>query len=269
MSPMRAGRSRRPGSRADQQECRATSASLRVAMWSGPRNISTAMMRAWENREDCVVSDEPLYAHYLQATGLDHPGGDEVIAAGDTDWQRVVDALAVGPVPGGQPVWYQKHMSHHLLPGMQLDWIGSLRNVLLIRDPRQVVASYVKSRARVTPDDIGLPQQARLYDHLCEAGKAPPVIDSGDFLRAPEAHLRVLCEWLELPFSERMLHWPAGPRASDGIWAPHWYAQVWQSTGFDRPSTRAIHLSGQAAEVADACLSHYRHLHAQRLRVLE
>jgi hypothetical protein len=240
---------------------------IRVAMWSGPRNISTAMMRAWGNREDCVVSDEPLYAHYLQATGIEHPGGDDVVAAGDTDWRRVVAALTLGPVPDGQPVWYQKHMSHHLLPGMSLDWIERLHNVLLIRDPRQVVASNVKSRAEVAPEDIGLAQQARLYDRLCETGNAPPVIDAGDFLRAPEGHLRALCEWLGIPFSSRMLHWPAGPRASDGIWAPHWYARVLESTGFEAPQGETPRLSTGYAAVADACLPHYERLHGLRLVV--
>jgi Sulfotransferase domain len=166
---------------------------LRIAMWSGPRNISTAMMRAWGNRGDCAVSDEPLYAAYLAETGLDHPGREAVIAAGETDWRRVVDAL-LGPAPQGATIWYQKHMSHHLLPGMAVDWVLGLRNVFLIRDPAEVVASYLKSRATVTPEDIGLPQQGRLFDLLRERlGEAPPVIDAGDFLRAPEAHLRALC----------------------------------------------------------------------------
>ena len=260
MNPMRIGRSRHPA-------LRDTSASMRVAMWSGPRNISTAMMRAWENRTDCAVSDEPLYAHYLQATGLDHPGSDEVIAAGDTDWRRVVDALTIGPAPDNRPVWYQKHMSHHLLPRMELDWIERLHNVLLIREPRQVVASYVKSRADVTPDDIGLPQQARLYDHLCETGNAPPVIDAGDFLRAPEAHLRAISDWLDIEFSPRMLSWPAGPRDSDGIWASHWYARVWASTGFEAPREQSPQLTPEYAAVADACLPHYERLHSVRLVV--
>jgi hypothetical protein len=239
---------------------------LRIAMWSGPRNISTAMMRAWENREDCAVSDEPLYAHYLAQTDLDHPGRDEVIADGETDWRKVVDAL-VGPAPGDAPVWYQKHMTHHLLPHIDHGWIGALRNVLLIRDPREVVASYVKSRAEVAADDIGLRQQAALYDELAANGEPPPVIDSGDFLRAPEAHLRALCEWLGIAFSERMLRWPKGPRESDGIWAPHWYAHVWESTGFEAPEPRAIELTAEAQQVADACQPHYARLHALRLRV--
>jgi hypothetical protein len=237
---------------------------VRIAMWSGPRNISTAMMRAWENRDDCAVSDEPLYAHYLAHTGLDHPARDEVVTAGDSDWRHVVDTL-LGPAPGGASVWYQKHMTHHLLPHIDRDWIAGLRNVLLIRDPREVVASYVKSRATVTADDIGLPQQVALYDQLCAAGAPPPIIDSGDFLRAPEAHLRALCDWLEIDFSDRMLHWPKGPRASDGVWAPHWYARVWESTGFEAPAARETALSGDAAEVAERCRPYYERLHALRL----
>jgi hypothetical protein len=241
-------------------------APLRIAMWSGPRNISTAMMRAWENRGDCAVSDEPLYAAYLAATGLDHPGRDEVIAAGETDPARVIAAL-LGPVPDARPVWYQKHMSHHLLPGMAREWIHALVNVLLIRDPGEVVASYLKSRATVTPDDIGLPQQARLFDELGERnGAAPPVIDAADFLQAPEAHLRALCDRLGIAFTDRMLAWPAGPRDSDGVWAPHWYDAVWRSTGFEPWRPREVSLSGAAARVAEACRPAYERLRAHRLR---
>ena len=239
---------------------------VRVAMWSGPRNISTAMMRAWENRGDCVVSDEPLYAHYLAHTGLDHPAREQVIGAGESDWTRVVQAL-LGPAPGGAPVWYQKHMAHHLLPHIDRGWIAGLRNVLLIRDPRAVVASYIKSRAAVSAEDIGLPQQVALYDQLASAGAAPPVIDAGDFLRAPAAYLRALCDWLGIDFRQRMLHWPAGPRDSDGIWAPHWYAHVWQSTGFEPPAAREITLSGAAADAAEACRGHYEQLYRQRMVV--
>jgi hypothetical protein len=241
-------------------------APVRVAMWSGPRNISTAMMRAWENRDDCAVSDEPFYAHYLAHTGLDHPGREEVIADGEADWRKVVAALT-GPVPEGRPVWYQKHMTHHLLPHIDHGWIAQLRNVLLIRDPRAVVASYVKSRASVTSQDIGLPQQTALYEELSRSGESPPVIDSGDFLRAPEAHLRALCAWLGIEFTPRMLHWPRGPRASDGIWAPHWYAHVWESTGFEAPAPREIELAGVAADVAEECRPHYEQLYALRMKL--
>lgn len=240
---------------------------VRIAMWSGPRNISTAMMRAWENRGDCAVSDEPLYAAYLAATGLDHPGRDEVIAAGEADWRRVVEAL-LGEAPGGASVWYQKHMSHHLLPGMDTGWVSGLRNVFLIRDPAEVVASYIKSRATVAPADIGLLQQERLFRDLqARSGEAPMVLDAGDFLRAPEAHLRAICDAMGLAFTPRMLSWPPGPRASDGVWAPHWYEAVWNSTGFAPWRSREANLSGQALAVAEACRPAYEALHARRIRV--
>ena len=234
--------------------------SVRLAMWSGPRNISTALMRAWENRGDCAVSDEPLYAHYLAATGLDHPAAAEVIQAGDTDWARVVAALT-GPVPGGQPVWYQKHMTHHLLPGRDLAWVHGLHNVFLIRDPALVVASYVKSRAECTPADIGLLQQAELFDRVAQRnGRAPLVIDGEQFLQDPVRHLEAICNDAGVPFEPvrlRMLHWPAGPRTSDGVWAPHWYDAVWRSTGFEpwRPRTAVLEAAGQ--RVAEACRPAY------------
>ena len=236
----------------------------RIAAWSGPRNISTAMMRAWEHRGDCAVSDEPLYAHYLAATGLDHPGRDEVIAAGDTDGRRVAAALT-GPVPGGLPLWYQKHMTHHLLPGIDTAWVHGLVNIFLIRDPALVVASYLKSRATVAPEDIGLLQQAELFDEVAgRLGHAPPVIDAERFLRDPGGHLARLCGRIGVPFDaalrERMLHWPAGPRASDGVWAPYWYDAVWRSTGFEPWQPRVAGLAGDAARVADACRPAYERL---------
>jgi hypothetical protein len=240
----------------------------RIAMWSGPRNISTAMMRAWENRGDCAVSDEPLYAAYLATTGLDHPGRDEVIAAGDTDWRRVVQGLTSGPAPGEQPLWYQKHMTHHLLPGMDTEWVHGLHNVLLIRDPAQVVDSYLKSRAQVVATDIGLLQQLDLFEAIRQrSGRAPTVIDADDFLQAPRAHLEALCSLLGIAFTPRMLAWPAGPRDSDGIWAPHWYEAVWRSTGFEPWRSRSPQLSGEGLAAAQACQPAYEQLHAQRLRV--
>ncbi|WP_425258016.1 HAD family hydrolase [Rubrivivax sp. RP6-9] len=238
-----------------------TAPPLRIAAWSGPRNISTAMMRAWEHRGDCAVSDEPLYAHYLHATQFDHPGRDEVIAAGDTDWRRVVAALTTGPAPGGQPLWYQKHMTHHLLPGMDTGWVHGLVNVFLIRDPALVVASYVKSRACVVAADIGLLQQAALFDAVAQRlGHAPPVLDAERFLRDPRTQLQGLCTRLGIAFTDRMLAWPPGPRASDGVWAPHWYAAVWQSTGFEPWRERQVALQGDAARAADACRGAYEAL---------
>jgi hypothetical protein len=226
------------------------------------------MMRAFENRPDCTVSDEPLYAAYLAATGLDHPMRDEVIAAGDTDAPRVAEHLTTGPVPDGRAVWYQKHMTHHLLPCMDLAWVHALTNVFLIRDPAEVVDSYLKSRATVTPTDIGLLQQEALYDEVLRHNdrELPLVIDAEDFLRQPEAHLRALCQHAGIAFSERMLHWPAGPRASDGVWAPHWYAAVWRSTGFEPWRQRSPRLDAAAQAVAEACRPAYERLHAARMQ---
>jgi len=230
-------------------------------MWSGPRNISTALMRSWENRSDSRVVDEPLYAYYLDQTGLNHPGREDVIAAGETDWRLVVAELTA-PLAGG--VYYQKHMTHHLIPQLPREWISELTNVLLIRDPAEVVASYVRSRADVVAEDIGLVQQTELYDLLDEA---VPVIDSADFLRNPEGYLRWLCDYAGLSFTPAMLSWPAGPRQSDGVWAPYWYDAVIASTGFEPYRERDVSLSGAALHAAEESRPHYERLHAVRVRL--
>lgn len=233
-------------------------AGVRLAVWSGPRNISTALMRSWENRPDCRVVDEPLYAYYLSATGLEHPGREEVIAEGETSWQAVVAELT-GLVHG---VYYQKHMAHHLIAGLPRQWIGSLSNVLLIRDPAEVVASYVRSWADVADADIGFAQLTELFDQLAPA---VPVIDSADFLRDPEGYLRWLCAYVGVEFREAMLRWPAGPRASDGVWAPHWYGAVLASTGFEPYRLREVELPGPALEVVERSRPQYERLHSVRL----
>jgi hypothetical protein len=217
-------------------------------------------MRSWENRPDTRVVDEPLYAYYLNETGLNHPARDEIIAAGETSWRTVVAGLTA-PVNG---VFYQKHMTHHLLPQLPRDWIPKLTNVLLIRDPAEVVASYVRSRADVTAEDIGLVQQSELYDQL---GADVPVIDAGDFLRNPEGYLRWLCEYIGVEFTDRMLHWPPGPRDSDGVWAPHWYSSVLSSTGFEAYRPRTAELTGAAAVAAQRSRPHFERLYATRLRI--
>ncbi|HET8583204.1 MAG TPA: hypothetical protein VFL65_08120 [Jatrophihabitans sp.] len=235
---------------------------VRLAMWSGPRNISTALLRSWENRPDTRVVDEPLYAYYLAETGLNHPGRDEVIAAGEPSWQKVVAELTA-PVEDHH-VYYQKHMTHHLIPQLPRDWIADLTNVLLIRDPAEVVASYVRSRADVTAEDIGLVQQAELYDQL---GGDVPVLDAADFLRDPEGYLRWLCDHVGVAFTDRMLHWPPGSRASDGLWAPYWYDAVLASTGFQPYRPREIELDGPARAAAERSRPHYERLHAVRVRI--
>lgn len=235
----------------------------KLAVWSGPRNASTALMRAWENRPDCVVADEPLYAAYLAHTGIDHPGRKEVIAAGETDWRVVVEHL-LAPQAAGVAVFYQKHMAHHLLPHMGRDWVMKLTNVLLIRDPRDVVASYVAAREHPTVEDIGLRQQMSLYADLSAAGQPPMVIDAADLLGDPERYLRALCELAGVDFDTLMLRWPSGPRETDGVWAPHWYGAVLESTGFASYHKPATTLRGENARVADECLPLYESLRARR-----
>jgi hypothetical protein len=239
---------------------------VRVATWSGPRNISTAVMRAFENRPDTVVVDEPLYAAYLVRTGIDHPAREAVIASQATDPTEAVAGLH-SPLPPGCSVHYAKHMAHHVSRDMDLRWTLGFRNVLLIRDPVEVVASYVRTRETCEPGDIGLPQQGWLRDLWDKHGLDVPILDAGDFLRAPEPHLRWLCDWLGIPFTTRMLSWPPGPRQSDGVWAPHWYAAVWSSSGFEPWRSREITLSGRDVAVAEACRPIYEALRAQRVRV--
>ena len=242
-------------------------APLRIAMWSGPRNISTAMMRAFENRLDCAVSDEPFYAAYLAATGLDHPMRAEVIASQPTDARDVARAL-LGDVPGGRSLWYQKHMSHHMLPGFGRDWIDGVVNGFLIRDPVAVLASYTQKRGDVTLAEIGLPQQVDLFDRVAQRlGRAPPVIESQAVLADPAGMLRALCSACGIGFDARMLAWPAGKRVSDGVWAPAWYDKVEQSTRFGpaRPEIAAADLPANLRAIAEAAAPLYDRLRRQAL----
>lgn len=244
---------------------------LRLAVWSGPRNISTATMRSWGNRTDIAVVDEPFYAHYLAATGMQHPGRDEVLAYQENDWLKVSEQL-LGPVPGGKPIFYQKHMAHHLLPSMQGDWLNELKHVFLIRRPDAMLLSLDKVLDKPTLPDTGLPQQLALFEQLKrdsgpETGPAPIVIDSADVLRNPEGMLRAWCAHLNVDFTEDMLSWPPGPRDTDGIWAKHWYAKVEQSSGFKPYREQVVELPENLQSVHQACLPYYQTLYEQRLYV--
>jgi hypothetical protein len=234
-------------------------------MWSGPRNISTALMRSWGNRSDTAVCDEPLYAYYLKETGLDHPGAAEVIAHHEADWRKAVAAL-VGPVPGGKPVFYQKHMAHHLLGDVGRDWLDQVTNCFLIRDPREMLTSLLKFLPEPTLADTGLPQQREIFEWVhCRSGRVPPVVDARDVLEGPRTMLELLCARLGLAFDEAMLRWPRGRRPTDGVWAKHWYDAVERSTTFEpyRPKTDVVpaRLSG----LLDRCLAIYDELHRHRL----
>ena len=208
---------------------------LRIAMWSGPRNISTAMMRAFENRPDCAVVDEPFYAAYLALSGIDHPMREAVLESQPADWREVAEAIG-GRAPEDRPIFYQKHMTHHMLPEIGRDWMARCRNVFLIRHPARVLASYARKRADVSLRDIGFVEQQELYEFACRLGDTPPpVIDADDLLDDPEGILRALCAEIGIAFDARMLSWPAGGRASDGVWEAHWYDSVKRSMGFEKP----------------------------------
>jgi hypothetical protein len=239
---------------------------IRIAMWSGPRNLSTAMMRAFGNRTDCAVVDEPFYAAYLKLSGADHPMREEVIRRHEADWRKVAETLA-GPAPGGKPLFYQKHMTHHMLPEIGRDWMRACRHAFLIRHPVRVLASYAAKREAVELADIGFAQQAELFDRAAElTGEAPPVIDADDVLADPSRTLAGLCAALGVPFSEAMLAWLPGPRPTDGVWAAHWYDAVNRSTGFGSarpvPELSEPHLR----RIADQALPLYERIAALRIR---
>jgi hypothetical protein len=238
---------------------------IRIAMWSGPRNISTAMMRAWGNRDDTVVIDEPFYAYYLKATGIDHPGADEVIANGETDWRKVVTDLT-GQIARGKRIFFQKQMTHHLLPEIDREWLEAVTNCFLIRDPREVINSYVKKREDPALEDLGFVQQAEIFDFVRKRTTAvPPVVDAMDVLQNPEETLRLLCEAIGVEFSKSMLSWPSGLRDTDGIWAKHWYGEVAKTTSFQPYHPTGYELPENLRELYERCRDCYEKLYEHRL----
>ena len=233
---------------------------MRVAMWSGPRNLSTAMMYAFGARADFAVWDEPFYAAYLSATGIVHPMRDEIIAEYETDPAKIANRC-IGPVPDGKPHFYLKVMPHHMVSGFPLDWASGFENIHLIRHPARVVASYSAKREAPSLDDIGFRQQVEIHDKV-----GGLIIDSSDIRDNPSYILRLLCSRIGLNFDPNMLVWPAGGHSSDGIWAKHWYGAVHESTGFAGPEAPLPDLTGDYAKLADAAMPYYEVLARQRLR---
>lgn len=239
---------------------------VRLAMWSGPRNVSTALMRSFDARADTFVSDEPLYSHYLQATGLDHPLAEEIVATHEPDWRKVVAHLT-GPVPGDRPVWYQKHMSHHFLPDVGRDWLDELTNAFLIREPRAMLASLIDRLGPVGLEDTGLPQQVALFRWQAErTGETPLVVDSRELLLDPEGVLTQLCTGAGISFDPAMLSWQEGPRETDGCWGPHWYQSTYRTTGFAPYREKEVAVPPEHEETAQRCEELYAELHAHRIR---
>ena len=233
---------------------------MRIAMWSGPRNISTAMMYAFANRADCVAWDEPFYAPYLAETGLAHPMADAIIARHETNPDTVAQRC-LGPIPGEKAHFYMKHMPLHMLPQFPLDWADACVNVHLIRHPARVVASYSAKREHPTLADIGFAQQVEFFQRF-----PGPVLDSADIRENPAGMIQALCAEIGLPFDPNMLVWPAGQRSFDGIWAVHWYHQVHKSTGFAGAEGPMPALEGEKAALAQAALPYYQELAAQKLQ---
>lgn len=238
---------------------------MKLAVWSGPRNISTAMMYAFGNRADFAAVDEPFYAAYLRLTGLEHPMRNEIMAAQSQDVDEVIAGLT-GPVPGGALHVYHKHMAQHMLPEIPRDWFSGMRHVFLIRHPARVVPSFAAKYDQTTLADVGFVQQAELYDQLVAEGHAPVVVDSVDIRADPDGLLRALCDAVGLEWDPAMLSWPEGPKQYDGVWADVWYGAVHGSTGFAGPEGELPVLSGDLAAMAEAALPSYEKLAAVRLR---
>jgi Sulfotransferase domain len=239
--------------------------SVNIAMWSGPRNISTAMMYAFGSRADCIAWDEPFYAFSLVHRGNDHPMRDDIIKAGDANYASVAATCAA---PATKSVFYQKHMTHHMPEGFDRSWMHRVTNAFLIRAPERVLASYARKWADVTLDATGFVQQLAIFNEVADQlGRAPPVIDADDILSAPEPVLRLLCSRLGIGFDPAMLSWPKGPKSFDGVWAPHWYNAAWQSTGFAAPAAEVAALPDPLKRIADDARPIYERLRAHRLVV--
>lgn len=223
------------------------------------------MMRAWGNRQDTFVVDEPFYAYYLKATGTQHPGAEEVIAAGEVDWRKIVAQLT-GPIRSNKRVFFQKQMTHHFLAEVDRQWLDAVTNCFLIRDPREVIASYIKKRKDLALEDLGYVQQVEIFDFVRGRAKSPPpVVDAKDVLENPERMLRLLCKAVGVEFSEAMLSWPPGLRETDGVWAKHWYGEVAKTTSFQRHRPEHDEVPERLREIYERCCESYERLYQYRL----
>lgn len=237
---------------------------MKLAMWSGPRNLSTAMMYAFGNRVDCAVVDEPFYAAYLAMTGLDHPMRAEILASQNQDPDKVASGL-VSANPDGKPHFYQKHMTQHMIDGVPREWMREVTNAFLLRHPARVIASYAAKRENPSLTDIGFPQQLELMQLVSSWGQTPVVIDSHDIRENPCEMLEKLCDAVGLEFDDAMLSWPKGGHKDDGAWASHWYGAVWNSTGFAGAEGPLPEVPDSLQPVLQAALPLYEEMKAHRL----
>lgn len=232
---------------------------MKIACWSGPRNISTALMRSWSSREDTYVTDEPLYAYYLKETKLTHPMSNEIIEHYDNEFEKVVQKLQ-SSAPDNKKIWYQKHMAHHLLNTNDIDWIKSFNNFLLIRDPKEVIASYVKKNNLNKIEELGYKQQIKIAEYLTKKNEKFAVIDCKDLLDNPKNILMSWCKFLDISFSEKMLKWKKGNHPNDGIWWNHWYGNVIKTTGFTKLNRENIIVDAKYRCIYNEANDYYREL---------
>ena len=238
-----------------------------IAMWSGPRNLSTAMMRSFENRKDTVVFDEPFYAHYLSVTELYHPGRDQILDFQSTNWDEVVEKCRNTSFQK-ESLCYQKHMAQHNLQGFDISWIKDVQNCILIRDPKYVIASYGKKLPIEDERHLGYIQQAEIIEFLeKERGITPPIIDADDILKNPESMMKKLCNVLDIVFYKSMLSWPVGPRDSDGVWGAYWYEGVYDSTGFKPDTEKEVSLNDNLTYIYESCNKYYDSFYKRRLKL--
>ena len=236
----------------------------KIAMWSGPRNISTAMMRSFENREDTYVIDEPFYAYYLKKTNLNHPLRQEVISSQESRLNNIIESIT-GLIPNNKMIWYQKHMVHHIPRNINMDWVKSFENCFLIRHPKDVIISYSKRNSINGIGDLGYIHQKYLFQKIKKiTGKYPSVFDSKDILLNPKKYLKIMCNDFKIDFSEKMLDWPKGPRETDGVWASYWYKNVMNSTSFNIYKESKKKFPPKYNYLLEECLPYYEYLYSYK-----
>ncbi len=237
----------------------------RINLWSSPRNISTAMMYAFAQRDDAIVFDEPLYAHYLLSTGIYHPGKDEILQAQDNDGENIIRDIILAD--HHKPIAFFKQMTHHL-ENISLDFLSQTKNVLFIRNPKQIIASYAQVIKDVTMQDVGIKKQWWLYNYLTEKNLSCVVLDSNEILKSPQNVLQQFCDALQISFTEKMLHWPAGPKSYDGVWAKYWYDNVHRSTGFEKQKTSERDLPEYLEPLYEECKIYYQQLYPYSIKAV-
>ena len=229
---------------------------MNIYMWSGPRNLSTALMRSFENREDTKVWDEPFYAYYLKETKKNHPLANEIINKYETNLEKIIDLVTAEK----DFIYFQKHMSHHIIKKIPINWITKGINCFLIRHPKEVLLSYIKKNDLIDSNDLGYPAQLRLFNYIKTSNKKILVIDAKDLSEKPEIILKKICKKINIPFTEKMLNWPKGRRDSDGIWEKIWYKNVKSSTSFNKILNKEYEIPKKYNHIYNECLRIYDQL---------